>query len=97
MRPQWSPKILTYIEYAASATSLRILPFHERMIAMTVLPRPQVSVTKPSDQVVDVTITRDGKGKTYRGEGYAESDRTKEVVGKILDDGHTAEWLPGKA
>jgi hypothetical protein len=63
----------------------------------TTLPRPNVSAeTKTEDYKthVDVVISRDGKAKSYKGEGSTEAARTKHVVDQVINDGHTAEWLP---
>ena len=62
---------------------------------MATLPRPDVNVTTTSDpEVIDVVVSRDNKARSYQGRGSSETARTKDVVKKILDDGHTAEWLP---
>lgn len=63
------------------------------------LPRPDIqSSTGSFDDGTtvhtDVVVSRDGKGKSYRGEGSSEAARTRDVVKKILEDPHTAEWLP---
>lgn len=60
------------------------------------LPRPDVSTAPAADGSggIDVVISRDGKAKSYKGEGATREAVVKDVVKKILDDGHTAEWLP---
>jgi hypothetical protein len=65
---------------------------------MADLPRPDVGVVRPSEEYsgshTDVVISRDGKAKSYRGEGSNEVERTKSIVRQIVDDPRTAEWLP---
>lgn len=59
------------------------------------LPRPTIDVTPSSDGLgSDVVISRDGKEKKYKGEGSTREGVVKDVVKKILDDPHSAEWLP---
>lgn len=58
------------------------------------LPRPTVTADSSADGSVDVVISRDGKARSYKGEGPTREAVVKDVVKKILDDGHTAEWLP---
>lgn len=62
-------------------------------------PRPDVKTSTASQDegatiYTDVVISRDGKAKSYRGEGSTEAARTGDVVRKIIGDAHTAEWLP---
>lgn len=60
-----------------------------------VLPRPDVAVNKSSQDGTDVVISRDGKAKSYSSEkAHGSNEGVKEIVEKILNDGHTAEWLP---
>jgi len=63
---------------------------------MADLPRPDVGVITPQTEPLytDVVISRDGKAKSYRGEGTNEVERTKSIVRQILDNPRTAEWLP---
>lgn len=69
--------------------------------AMTVLPRPTVNVTPTVERdstapagSVDVVISRDGKAKSYQADGSSVTEVVKDAVEKILNDPHTAEWLP---
>lgn len=79
-------------------------PTIKREAIMATLPRPDVSVTH-SDGVpegappevnkgVSVTISRDGKSRTYSSVATSRRAATKEVVEKILGDRFTGEWLP---
>jgi hypothetical protein len=59
-----------------------------------VLPRPDVSVSTSPESGVDVVISRDGKAKSYKGDGATREAIIKDVVEKIIGDRHTGEWLP---
>lgn len=59
-----------------------------------VLPRPDVAVSTSPSSGVDVVISRDGKAKSYKGDGATREAIVKDVVEKILGDRHTGEWLP---
>ena len=70
-------------------------------IAQDALPRPAVTVTTStkngdlgSVQTTTITISRDGKSKSYEGSGSTHAAATGRAVEKMLDDTHTAEWLP---
>lgn len=65
------------------------------------LPRPDVSVTPATDRdplapsgSVDIVISRDNKAKSYRADGGSTTAIVKDAVEKILNDRHSAEWLP---
>jgi hypothetical protein len=58
------------------------------------LPRPDVSVSTSPESGVDVVISRDGKAKSYKGDGAIREQVIKDVVEKIIGDRHTGEWLP---
>lgn len=61
------------------------------------LPRPDVTVNKSHQEGTDVVISRDGKAKSYSSEKpHGSNDGVKEIVEKILNDPHSAEWLPNK-
>lgn len=64
----------------------------------TTIPQPDVEVTDASTGItgasgIDVTISRDGKARSYHGVGVAKNDAVKDAVKKILDDPHTAEYV----
>lgn len=66
---------------------------------MTDLPRPKIDVTSTENlngNEVGVTISRDNKARSYTGGGAGKSrnEAIGEVVGKILDDHHSTEWIP---
>lgn len=61
---------------------------------MATLQRPDVNVTNTSDGKSHVVISRDGKAKSYEIEGVTETEKIRDAVGKVIGDGHTAEWLP---
>ncbi len=68
---------------------------------MAELPRPEVNVTTRETDVgheVDLVVSREGKARSYTGGGAGSplNGAIKDVVEKLLNDGHTAEWLPGK-
>lgn len=50
----------------------------------------------PVDRRVDIgiTISRDGKSKTYTGFGQNRNRATEDAVRKMLDDSTNAEMLP---
>ena len=65
------------------------------------LPAPTVDVTPATERdpsatpgSVDVVISRDGKGRSYRAEGGSTVELVKDAVRKVISDAHTAEWLP---
>lgn len=67
----------------------------------TILPRPNVEVSNTQgrdssapDGSVDVVISRNGKGKSYRSVGGNLQEVVKDVVEKIISDRYTGEWLP---
>lgn len=63
---------------------------------MATLPRPDVNVVEgevSGTRTVDVVISRDGKAKSYRGEGTGTAP-IKQIVEKMIGDPLTAEWLP---
>lgn len=62
--------------------------------------RPDVSVDQhpinpdgTGPNVTDVVVSRDGKGRSYRGVGTSEVERTKSIVRQIVDDPYTGEWI----
>lgn len=58
------------------------------------MPPPTVDVVVTNNNnTVDVNITRDGKGRSYRGEGTNTGDAVKDAVKKILDDPYAAEYV----
>ena len=68
---------------------------------MTTLPRPDVNVTHASERdptappgSMDVVISRDGKGKSYRVVGDTGPAIVKDAIEKVIGDGYTGEWLP---
>lgn len=66
---------------------------------MADLPRPKIEVNSKEDltgHTVDVVISRDNKAKSYSGggAGVSRNDATRDVVEKILNDPHSAEWIP---
>lgn len=66
------------------------------MIERKELPRPDISVKDNPDRPggIDLTISRDGKGKTYRIDGQGRGDVIQDTARKILDDPYSSEWLP---
>ena len=68
--------------------------YPEIMAVRDSLPRPDVNVTTTEDGKEHLVISRDGKAKSYEIEGNSAADRVKNVVEKVIGDGHTAEWLP---
>lgn len=66
------------------------------------LPRPDVTTTHetitgtgaPDFEAVDITISRDNKGKTYTGKGQTIPEAVSEAVKQIINDKASAEWLP---
>jgi len=68
---------------------------------MTTLPRPDVTVTHATERdptappgSMDVVISRDGKGKSYRAVGDSGPAIVKDAIEKVLGDHYTGEWLP---
>lgn len=68
---------------------------------MATLPRPQVDVTPASDRdttaptgSVDVVISREGKGRSYRSVGGSTAEVVKDIAEKILGDTYSSEWVP---
>lgn len=66
---------------------------------MTTLPRPDVTVTHATDPSapsgsMDVVISRDGKGKSYRVVGDSGPAIVKDAIEKVIGDKYTGEWLP---
>lgn len=71
----------------------------KRVMTMPDLPRPNVEVTSretDSGHEVDVVISRDDKGRAYTGGGDGKSRDAAigEVIGKILGDHNSTEWIP---
>lgn len=69
-------------------------------IAVPDLPPPDVRVTTDGDASgasIDVMISRSQRGKTYKGTGPTIGEAAKEVIGKILADPYSAEWIPRKS
>ncbi len=71
---------------------------------MTDLPRPDVQVTHATERdpsappgSMDVVVSRDGKGKSYRVVGDTGQAIVKDAVEKVLSDPYSAEWIPEKA
>jgi hypothetical protein len=70
---------------------------------MPPLPAPTVDVTPAADRdssapagSVDVVISREGKGRSYRTVGGSTVDVVRDAVRKVLNDPYTAEFLPAK-
>lgn len=72
-------------------------------LAAVDLPPPTVEVTSaPSKDSsappgsVDIVISRDGKGRSYRTVGGGPTDPTvvKDGIEKILGDHYSGEWIP---
>jgi hypothetical protein len=68
---------------------------------MTALPRPNVEATPAPERdpaappgSVDVVISREGKGKSYRVVGDSGPAIVKDAIEKVLSDPYSAEWLP---
>jgi hypothetical protein len=64
---------------------------------MTDLPRPDVSVTTGEvgdHHKVDLSVSRDGKVRSYTATAPVRAGAIKEVVEKLLSDPYTAEFLP---
>lgn len=78
-----------------------IISYEARQVAAT-LPRPDVTTTHdtitgtgaPDFEAVDITISRDNKGKTYTGKGQTIPEAVSEAVKQIINDPQTAEYLP---
>ncbi len=65
------------------------------------LPQPEVNVTSrevESGNEVDITISRDGKSKVYKGggEGWSRDGATGKAVSDLLSDPFTVEWIPSR-
>ena len=58
------------------------------------LPRPKVSVSHRADGKTDLVIERGGKAKSYHSDHAVAENVIRDLVEQILDDTHTAEWLP---
>lgn len=62
------------------------------------MPRPTVTTTpefkNDGKQHINIVVARDNKAKSYAGSGSTQTEAISDAVGKILDDGATAEWLP---
>ena len=58
------------------------------------LPRPQVTVGHDPNGKTDIVIARDGKAKSYHSDHVVADNIIRDLVEQILDDTHTAEWLP---
>ena len=70
-------------------------------LAAVDLSRPTVEVTPASDRdssapagSVDVVVSRDGKGRSYRAEGGTSVELVKDAVKKVLNDPYSGEWIP---
>ena len=69
---------------------------------MADLPEPDVQATpemgtdENGRRYIDVTISREGKGKSYRGTGHTQGEVTIDVVKQIIRDPYSAEWQPGR-
>jgi len=67
---------------------------------MADLPRPSVSVTRPSSDTNpgphdrDIVISRDNKARSYRVTGNSPDEVLKGTVEKIIGDRYTGEWIP---
>ncbi len=64
------------------------------------LPRPDVKVTPATERdpaasagSVDIVISRDNKGRSYRAEGGSAPEVVKDAIEKILNDPYTGEWV----
>ena len=65
---------------------------------MATMPRPDVQVTQTvnTDSGVHdtaITVSRDGKQRTWSGAGPISASSTAEAVKKMLDDPYTAEYV----
>lgn len=64
---------------------------------MATLPRPDVTVSGHVDdsgtQHASITVSRDGKQRTWSGTGTSMTGSTAEAVRKMLDDPITAEYV----
>lgn len=64
---------------------------------MTTLPQPEITVTKSEGdggrKGYAVTATRDGKNRTWSGEGGTSTGAIKEVIEKMLGDHQTGEFV----
>lgn len=65
------------------------------------LPRPDITVTSAkdrdpsaSDGSLDVVVSRDGKGKSFRVEGGSSTELVKDAVTKTLNEPYMGEFLP---
>jgi len=59
------------------------------------LPRPDVKVETTSDGKEWLVISREQhKAKSYEIKGATPREKVADAVRQVIDDGHTAEWLP---
>ena len=71
------------------------------MLAAVDLPRPTVEVTPASESdksappgSVDIVISRDDKGRTYRTVGGSQQEVVRDAIEKVLGDHYNAEFIP---
>lgn len=60
------------------------------------LPRPTITSSGSYDNgkhKVDVTVARDGKSRVYTGTGSSVEAVGRDLVEKVLDDYHSAEYV----
>jgi hypothetical protein len=65
------------------------------------LPAPDVQVTTATSRdpsapagSVDVVVSRDGRGRSYRANGGCVTEVVQDAVRKILADPYSGEWIP---
>ncbi len=65
------------------------------------LPRPVVEVTHATERdpsappgSMDVVVSRDGKGRSYRITGDNGPAIVKDGIEKVLGDSYSGEWIP---
>lgn len=60
------------------------------------LPKPTVDVAERDGygyKGIDVTVSRDGKSRTWSGTSSTTQGAVRDAVEKMLDDHHTAEYV----
>ncbi len=76
---------------------MSFLPFTIGNLHMATLPQPEITVAETDGDTGSkryaVTATRDGKSRTWSGEGVTATGAIKEVVDKMLGDHHTGEFV----
>lgn len=63
---------------------------------MTDLPKPIVTSESSADagvQKINVTVTRDGKARSWSGAGTSVAGAARDLVEKMIEDHHTAEYV----